>query len=156
MPNDWYKSIINFYDKTEGKTKNNKASPKSLLHSGVDFEMDIMNKLKRSGHNVEKTSATNDQGVDLILRLPGKTVAIQCKFYSGKVGNKAVQEVSSGRQYYSLDFAVVITNSSYTSSAYSLAEKCNVVLISGSEIDSFCSNPSQFVGVSNSFNFWMY
>ncbi|HAJ55705.1 MAG TPA: restriction endonuclease, partial [Lactobacillus sp.] len=45
------------------------------------------------------------------------------------VGNKAVQEVWAGHQFYKLDQAAVITNSDFSDSAIALADDLGVMLI---------------------------
>ena len=42
------------------------------------------------GYSCEKTKQGADQGVNLIVMSAKTTLAIQCKFYSGPVGNQAV------------------------------------------------------------------
>ncbi|MFO0951963.1 MAG: restriction endonuclease [Isosphaeraceae bacterium] len=82
------------------------------------------------GYSVQTTRVTGDQGVDLIVSKHGRKSAIQAKGYPGStVGNKAVQEVHTGMVYYGCQAAVVITNSTYTSSARDLAKKVGCVLI---------------------------
>ena len=63
------------------------------------------------------------------LKKKGITLAIQCKYYSKPVGNKAVQEVSAGQVYYKADYAAVVSNNTYTKSARQLAQNCNVLLL---------------------------
>ena len=58
----------------------------------------------------------------------GVRFAIQCKHYSGTVGNKAVQEAYAGCKFYDCHVPVVMTNSHFTDSAKQLAEKNNVLL----------------------------
>ena len=53
---------------------------------------------------------------------------IQCKNYTGKIGNTAVQEAYAGKSFYDCDIAVVLTNSTFTKSAVQLAESIGVML----------------------------
>ena len=87
------------------------------------------------GYFVKRTPKTGDQGVDLIAEKDGDRKAIQCKFYSKPVGNKAVQEVCAGRDFYNTDYAVVVTNSFYTKSAKELANKNKVILLNDNELE---------------------
>ena len=83
------------------------------------------------GYQVVRTNSSGDQGADLIINKNGKRIAVQAKRYKNKkVGNKAVQEVLSGKYYYNCDEAWVVTNSNFTDSAYNLSIKTNVELIS--------------------------
>jgi HJR/Mrr/RecB family endonuclease len=65
------------------------------------------------------------------------SIAIQCKHYSQPVGNKAVQEVYSGKDFYNTDIAVVVTNNEFTKSAKELASSLDVLLIHHSELKEF-------------------
>lgn len=77
---------------------------------------------------VQVTSGSGDYGVDILCEKNSKTYAIQCKCYSKNVGNKAVQEVVSGKIFYKCDFAVVMTNSYFTSAAHETARLTDVEL----------------------------
>ncbi len=72
---------------------------------------------------------SDSQGADLIAKKDGKTIIIQAKRYQGAVGNKAVQEVISALAYFGGDEGWVVTNSSFTRSARSLAKKANIRLV---------------------------
>ena len=54
--------------------------------------------------------ASNDYGIDILAKRKNTSYAIQCKRYSGNVGNKAVQETGLGMDFYHCDAAAVITN----------------------------------------------
>ena len=97
--------------------------------SGLHFEHYCAKLLQRNGYKkVTVTSASMDQGIDIIAYKHHTSYGIQCKKYSGKIGNKAVQEVYAGCCYYDLDVPVVMTNSFFTSSAKQLAERTDVIL----------------------------
>lgn len=78
--------------------------------------------------DVEVTGKAGDQGVDIIARRGVRRYAVQCKRYSGKVDNGAVQEVYTGARIYGRDTAAVITNSTFTRGAKEAARKCGVKL----------------------------
>jgi restriction system protein len=100
--------------------------------SGVDFEAYIANILKSIGvENVVGTPITGDQGADLLFRIGNRKIAAQLKRYSLPVGNKSVQEIAGALKYYEADDGWVITNSTFTSSAVSLASKNGILLIDG-------------------------
>lgn len=106
--------------------------------TGVDFEVYVAKVLKEAGfEDVAGTSATGDQGADLIARRNGKTIAIQVKGYASPVGNEAVQEIVAALKFYKADEAWVVTNSSFTPSARSLAQANNVRLIDGHGLKDF-------------------
>lgn len=108
--------------------------------SPYDFEFKCAETLNQLGWQAHATQASGDQGVDVVAEKDGKKVVIQCKLYSKPVGNKAVQEIYSGKDYYNADYAVVVSNQAYTASARQLAHKCGVVLLSFEdllELDTF-------------------
>ena len=61
----------------------------------------------------------------------GKTYAIQCKNYTGAVGNTAVQEAYAGAEYYGCDIPVVVCPTDFTIPARELAESTGVELWDG-------------------------
>jgi hypothetical protein len=104
--------------------------------SGVDFETFVARRLKENGYeDVRGTPATGDQGADLIAKKNGRTIIIQAKRYHGTVGNKAVQEVNGAVSFYGGDEGWVITNSTFTLSARALAQKTNVRLFEGKDLE---------------------
>lgn len=107
------------------------AQPRQKLSysNPYEFENYCAQILNDNGWNAHATPKSLDQGVDVIAEKDGKKVAIQCKLYSRPVGNKAVQEVSAGKNYYDAEYSAVVTNNSYTVSARQLAKNCNTLLL---------------------------
>lgn len=96
---------------------------------GIEFESFITQLLKYLGfNNVYKTPKSGDYGVDIIAEKNNVKYAIQCKRYINAVGNKAIQEVYSGKDFYECHVAIVATNSYFTNNAIRQAEKNKVVL----------------------------
>ena len=87
------------------------------IKTGIDFEKYVRNILEQTGFKVKITPSTGDQGVDLIAEFNSVKYAIQCKYYSRPVGNKAVQEVIAGMGFYKCDVACVVSNNTYTEAA---------------------------------------
>jgi HJR/Mrr/RecB family endonuclease len=103
--------------------------------SGVEFEVYLIGLLNHLGFtDIRSTSATNDQGADLLSKKEGRTFVIQAKRYASPVGNSAVQEVVSALHFYSGDEGWVVTNSTFTRSAKELAQKTGIRLIDGHEL----------------------
>lgn len=97
--------------------------------TGREFEEYCADYLRRRGFKkVTVTRATGDQGVDILARRRGKTYAVQCKLYQKPVGNAAVQEAFTGKQYYDCDRGMVMTNSTFTRGARQLAERTDIEL----------------------------
>ena len=100
----------------------------------LDFEIYCSELLKSDGWSVHLTKKTGDQGVD-IVGFFGKTKAVfQCKLYSRPVGNKSVQEISSGKEHEKADLAFVVSNQAYTRAAKELANTNSVHLTHFSEL----------------------
>ncbi|MDK1195295.1 restriction endonuclease [Cronobacter dublinensis] len=95
----------------------------------AEYEILCADILESCGWKARVTKLSGDQGVDVIAEKDNFTIAIQCKKYSNPVGNKAVQEVTSGKVYYHADACAVVTNSTYTPAARSLAKSQGVLLL---------------------------
>jgi HJR/Mrr/RecB family endonuclease len=93
------------------------------------YEEFIRKILHARGFGAKRTRGSGDYGVDVIASKNGKTFAIQCKLYNHTVGFKAVQEIVSGRVYYKTDYAVVVSDNSFTDAARSMARRSDVILV---------------------------
>ena len=113
----------------ENKTGEGSFDPLSYPEDGLEFENWVAVQLEKFGWKAYKSPSSGDQGIDVIGEYDGISLGIQCKLYSDPVGNKAVQECLSGKYYYELNFASVLTNSTYTKSAIELANKTDVQLL---------------------------
>jgi restriction system protein len=97
--------------------------------NGVEFERYIGGILKSQSYRVRYTAITGDYGVDLLAEKNHRTYAIQAKRYTGSVGNHAIMEANTGKTHYKAHKAVVITNSSFTPYAYTLAVSTDTKLV---------------------------
>jgi restriction system protein len=97
--------------------------------TGRDFEIYCRDTLQDAGWRAALTPGSGDQGADIIAEKDGRRVVIQCKFYNGTVGNKAVQEAYAAAAFQDASYAVVVTNSVFTKSAHQLAHKNGVLLM---------------------------
>ena len=96
---------------------------------GREFEFFCSDLLKANGfYQVEVTPGSGDQGVDILAKKDEVKYAIQCKCYSSPLGNSPIQEVHAGKSFYGCHVAVVITNSTFTQGARTLAERTGVLL----------------------------
>jgi hypothetical protein len=112
----------------------------------IDYEHYCAEELKRSGWDARVTMASRDQGVDVIAQKSGIRLAVQCKLYRSPVGNKAVQEVVAARAHEVADYAIVVSNNSYTPAAQELARTNNVILLHHrdlAKIDKILSFPKE-------------
>lgn len=96
---------------------------------GIEFEHWVADVLMRYGWQVQVTQGSGDQGIDVIAHKEGVSLGIQCKCYTGSVGNKAVQEALSGAIHMGLENAAVLTNASFSRSAKELAASTAVLLL---------------------------
>lgn len=92
------------------------------------YEAFIKDLLRARGFAARKTRGSGDFGVDVLASKGAKTFAIQCKLYNHPVGTKSVQEIVSGRIFYKTDYAVVVSDNSFTNAARVLARKSDVML----------------------------
>ena len=121
--NQWYADRELEFEQSEAVPEN-----------GHDFERWVAAQLAKAGWTASVTQASGDDGVDVIAKREGLTVAVQCKRYAGSVGNKAVQEVYSGMRHLQLDKAVVISTGKYTKAAQNLASSTGVLLLGEHDI----------------------
>ena len=77
---------------------------------------------------MEVTQGSGDHGIDILAEYHDVSYAIQCKCYTGNIGNSAVQQAYTGRNLYHKDIAVVLTNRYFTTQAIKEAESLGVKL----------------------------
>ncbi|CCD29978.1 putative Endonuclease precursor [Candidatus Glomeribacter gigasporarum BEG34] len=97
--------------------------------SPIEYEQLVAKVLTEYGWDARQTTATGDQGIDVVAQKQGIKVVIQCKLYSQPVGNAAVQEVIAGKVFEQADLAVVVSNATFTKSARQLATSAGVLLL---------------------------
>ena len=117
--------------------KNLKRLDTSFINSlsGYEFESLLEKIFKTMNYHVVLTQNTQDQGADLIIERDNRRTVVQAKCYKNQnVGNGAVQEIVAAKKYYRADKALVVTNSSFTSSAMELADMNNVELWDGAKL----------------------
>ena len=96
---------------------------------GWEFEEYVAELLARNGFiHVEVTRGSGDQGVDILAQRDGVSYAVQCKHYTSKIPNKAVQEAYAGAKFYGCEVPVVLTNNYYFPSALELGDEIGVEL----------------------------
>lgn len=101
---------------------------------GGSYELHCAQVLRECGWRAEVLGGSGDQGADVIAERGATRVVIQCKKYSRPVGNKAVQEVISGRLMHRAHAAAVVSNASYTKGAQELARMTRVLLLHHTEL----------------------
>ena len=97
---------------------------------GTHFEKYIAEVLRANKYtNIEVTSKSNDEGVDIFAYKDGKKYCFQCKRSEKKISNKAIQEIYTAEKIYNCSYAGVITNNYFTKPAIRTAESTGVILI---------------------------
>ena len=102
--------------------------------TGIEFEEYLGTLFKNQGYHVTYTPTTGDYGADLILKKDKEVIVVQAKRYNQTVGVKAVQEVIPALMMYKATAAWVITNSTYTKQALTLAKSNHVRMIGRDEL----------------------
>lgn len=98
--------------------------------TGREFEEFLARLLVCMGYTQIRFTPATDQGGDLICTSPeGVRTVIQAKRWKGSVGNSAVQEVLGAMRHYCCKQGIVVTNSSFTSSAFQLVSRGNDVIL---------------------------
>ncbi len=103
----------------------------------IEFEYWCAKEIERLGWNCTVTTASGDQGVDIIASYGEKVVAIQCKRFSKPVGNSCVQEVFAAATFVGATDYCVIATCGFTRSATELAQSTGTKLIEASAISQF-------------------
>jgi restriction system protein len=96
--------------------------------SGKHFEIFVADLLRAMGHGARVLGGSGDQGVDVIADYHGDRVAVQCKNYKRRVGNKPIQEVYAGARHHGCKKAWVVAPAGYTKGAQDLAGSTGVSL----------------------------
>lgn len=129
------------YEENESQDNNEFLEFDYDLMNGWQFEEFCAKVLENNGFSeTTVTSGSGDFGADIIAYKNEKKYVIQCKNYSSKVGNKAVQEIFSAKAYYKADFAAVMTNNYFTEHAIEHAKGTDVILWNRDCLDRMISN----------------
>lgn len=99
--------------------------------SGRDFERYVGAILQSRGHFVQYTKTVGDYGVDIIAKKESIATAVQVKRYSHVLGQAAIREAVAGMMHYKCSKSMVVTNSSFTRHAKTLAASNRCELIDG-------------------------
>ena len=125
--------ILSQYTPSSRRINDNISTPSTLFDfdalDGHTFEYFCSDILRYNGFTkVTVTSGSGDYGVDILCEYKSVSYAIQCKCYNHTVGNKAVQEVVSGKILYKCAKAVVMTNNYFSKAAEETARLTDAYL----------------------------
>jgi len=102
------------YEKWWIRTKENFW--KSL--NGRQFEVELANLFRKSGHYAEVTSATDDKGVDIWLFRDNLKIPVQCKAHKKPIGPVAARELIGSMIHFNSNKAILASVSGFTKGAY--------------------------------------
>ena len=94
-----------------------------------DYEQHCALILRNAGWDAHATKKSGDQGADVIARKGNVRIVVQCKLYSGTVGNDAVQQAFAAQNFQGASGAIVATNSTFSQSARQVAATTGVILV---------------------------
>ncbi len=104
--------------------------------NGYEYETYCADLFKYFSWDAKTTKKSGDFGADVIAEKNGIKIVAQCKKWNGKVGYSAVKEIFTAKEINKADYALVITNSDFTKSAYKGAQKTDVILTRHAELKS--------------------
>lgn len=130
-----YKSIEDIYNYYCQKLnlitqkENNKYVTKEYINklNWREFEIFISNLFKNNGYDAYFTSATNDEGRDVIATKEGKKYYIECKKFSddNSVGREIIQKLVGATATDKVYKCICITTGKYTKTATEYAKNVN-------------------------------
>ena len=104
------------------------------------FEASIAALYKKQGFEIYLTPYSNDKGVDVVVLKNGENYLIQVKQTKSLVGNEAIQEICTAKNYYENKFKetfnlLTVTNNDYSSSAKILAKINDIQLFNRNHLE---------------------
>lgn len=96
--------------------------------SGPQFERLLEALFREKGYQVRRVGGRGDFGADLLLDAGGARVVVQAKRWTGVVRHDAVQQAVAAVAHYGATSAMVITTSTFSAHARTLARSNRVVL----------------------------
>ena len=128
-----------FGTRSETKSKSMSLLDIDRLNPNL-FEASIATLYKKQGFEVCLTPHSNNKGVDVVVLKNGENYLIQIKMTKSLVGNEAIQEICTAKNYYENKFnehfnLLILTNNDYTSSAKILAKTNNIQLFNRKHLE---------------------
>ncbi|MCW6009622.1 restriction endonuclease [Micromonospora sp. CPCC 205371] len=111
--------------------------------TGPQFEQYVARLMRRDGlRGVRVCGGSGDLGADITARTgDGRRVVVQCKRYSGSVGDPHVQKFNgTAWQIHKADVALLVTTGRPTSRARQLATRCRIVLVDRDELAAWATD----------------
>lgn len=133
-----------FGSKTESEFKPLSLTDIDRLNPNL-FEASIASLYQKQGFEVYLTPYSNDKGVDVAVLKDGENYLIQAKQTKLLVGNEAIQEICTAKNYYEDKFKekfdlLIITNNDYSESATTLARFNNIKLFNRNQLENLVNS----------------
>ncbi|MBE9638288.1 restriction endonuclease [Salipiger mangrovisoli] len=117
-------------ERVEGEAREGGFDANDYPSDPTEFEHWCAAQLRHFGWDADVTKRGYDQGIDIVARKGALVIGLQVKRYNSPVGNKAIQEAFTGKNYYGLAGAGVLATAGFTPSARRLAATTGVLLLS--------------------------
>ena len=85
--------------------------------SGRNFETELARLYKLAGYAVETTSATGDEGADLLIRKDNQLTVVQCKRHNKPLGPATVRELHGTLLHFGGDRGILAATGGFTEGA---------------------------------------
>jgi restriction system protein len=102
-----------------------------------EFEGCIAFAFQRAGYHVQHASEPRDRGADMLVIRDGVRTVVHVKHCAQSIGEEAVREAAAARYYHQASYAMVVTNSVFTPSAWTLASVSHVALWDRQQLAAF-------------------
>lgn len=102
--------------------------------SGTEFERELATLYRHLGYRVESTPISGDQGIDLVLRMNGKTTVVQCKSHKSPVGPAVARELLGSLVASGADDAILACTGGFTRGVKDFVRGKPITLISASDL----------------------
>ncbi len=116
----------------------------------VDFERYCGWLYELDGYKAHMTATSGDEGIDLLLKKGRETTVVQCKRYSGTVGQPTVRDLYGTQLHTKAKNSVLVTTGRISTSAESWAANKPIELIDGNDLMAWI-NANRRMGKGNSF-----
>lgn len=100
----------------------------------IEFEQFVGWLYQERGYRVSMTVTSGDEGIDLQLWRWGKKVIVQCKRYSGTVGQPTVRDLYGSMFHAGARAAHLVTTGRFSRQAEAWAAGKPIVLIDGNDL----------------------
>lgn len=115
--------------------------------NSFEFEQYVAILMRNNGYRNVSLTEKYDMGVDIIAEKDGLRWGVQVKHYSGLVKASAVHQVVTGLKLYGCDRAMVVTNSTYSTTAQTVAAGNECALIDRKGLAFWVNNNGNIRGV---------